>query len=197
MLSFNKLALFTNRFAARTKGKIAYAFTTVSGFGSKYANPSTGFTTFVDTARFNIAGNAISVGWRDTPYIHVYAWSSGFGSKYADPATLPTGSVGKTGWHPSGTEVISKVGANIAVYAWSSGFGTKYSDHTSLSTDYSFINECGFNPTGTAIGFGSQNATKFTGALAFTSGTGFGSLYSDAASMPTTAGHGFAFGPKP
>lgn len=64
-----------------------------SGFGTKYANPTTlpGGTVCYNVA-FNLLNNAIAVVYDNSPYVTVYSWSSsGFGVKFGDPATLPTG----------------------------------------------------------------------------------------------------------
>ena len=62
-----------------------------SGFGTKYANPSTlPPNTGYDVA-FSPDGADIAVAHVSSPFISVYPWSSGFGAKYANPATLPAG----------------------------------------------------------------------------------------------------------
>ena len=62
-----------------------------SGFGTKYANPSTLPTGIGTGVSFNPAGTAIAVAHATLPFISAYPWSAGFGTKYANPSTLPTG----------------------------------------------------------------------------------------------------------
>jgi len=64
----------------------------VSGFGTKYANPATLPTGNGNDINFNQDGTALAIAHDTSPFISVYPWSvSGFGTKYANPATLPTG----------------------------------------------------------------------------------------------------------
>ena len=64
-----------------------YPWTTGTGFGTKYANPSTGISGGGNCLSFSLTGNVIGIGSSLSPGIQVYTWSSstGFGSKYADP----------------------------------------------------------------------------------------------------------------
>ena len=60
-----------------------------SGFGTKYANPSTLPAAGTGYAvAFSPDGSAIAVAHNDSPYITAYPWSgSGFGTKYISRAT--------------------------------------------------------------------------------------------------------------
>jgi hypothetical protein len=62
-----------------------------TGFGTKYANPTTPPTGGSRGIAYNAAGTDIAVSCDASPFILVYPWSGGFGTKYANPATLPTG----------------------------------------------------------------------------------------------------------
>jgi sugar lactone lactonase YvrE len=61
-----------------------------SGFGTKYADPTTLPTGQGNGVAFSPDGAAIALANSSSPYISAYPWSaSGFGTKYADPTTLP------------------------------------------------------------------------------------------------------------
>jgi hypothetical protein len=67
----------------------AYSWS-ASGFGAKFANPSTLPTSTGYSVSFSPDSNAIAVAHNGSPYITTYPWSaSGFGTKFANPSTLP------------------------------------------------------------------------------------------------------------
>ena len=72
-----------------------------SGFGTKYANPTTLPAGTGRGVAFSPDGADIAVAHRTLPFISVYSWSSGFGTKYADPATLPTGNSNGVAFSPA------------------------------------------------------------------------------------------------
>lgn len=130
-----------------------------SGFGTKYANPSTMLTGNNGKPAFNKAGNLLAVGQTDTPFINVYNWSSGFGTKYANPATLPTsGSTTYVTFNSTGT-VLALSGDTspyVAAYLWSSGFGTKYANPATAVSGYATSVQ--FNNIGSEIIIGADGA---------------------------------------
>jgi hypothetical protein len=67
----------------------AYPWTDASGFGTKYANPSTLPPTVPQGVAFSQSGNDIAVATYGTPFITAYPFLNGFGTKYSNPATLP------------------------------------------------------------------------------------------------------------
>ena len=70
----------------------AYPWSSTTGFGTKFANPTTLPTGTGNGVAFTSAGNAIAVAHDGSPFVSAYPWSgSGFGTKFANPATLPTG----------------------------------------------------------------------------------------------------------
>ena len=70
-----------------------------SGFGTKYANPSTLPTGTGNGVAFSPDNSAIAVAHLASPFITAYPWSSsGFGTKYANPSTLPTGNGYGVAW---------------------------------------------------------------------------------------------------
>lgn len=104
----------------------------VSGFGTKYANPATLPLDNGNSVAFSPNGSAIAVAHDGSPYIAAYPWSAaGFGTKYANPATLPTGVGRGVAFSPDGAAIAVAVPStpNIFAYPWSgSGFGTKYAN---------------------------------------------------------------------
>ena len=67
-----------------------------SGFGTRYANPTTLPPDKAFSVGFSRDGSAIAVGHFTSPSVTVYSWNnaSGFGAKYANPTTLPPGDTG-------------------------------------------------------------------------------------------------------
>lgn len=63
----------------------------ITGFGTKYSNPSTLPPGFGLSVALTTAANGVAVAHAASPFITAYPWSAGFGSKYANPGTLPTG----------------------------------------------------------------------------------------------------------
>jgi hypothetical protein len=64
----------------------------VSGFGTKFADPTTLPAGAGRGVAFSPLSDAIAVSHSTTPFVTAYPWStSGFGTKYTNPATLPTG----------------------------------------------------------------------------------------------------------
>ena len=107
-----------------------------SGFGTKYANPTTLPPNTGWGVAFSPNGDALAVAHDDSPYITAYPWSSsGFGTKYTNPTTLPS----DTGWgvafSPNGDAIAVGIQSYFSVcffvYGWSSsGFGSKFADPT-------------------------------------------------------------------
>ena len=123
-----------------------------SGFGVKYADPSTLPTGTGYGVAFSPDGANIAVSHNSSPYISAYPWSgSGFGAKYADPSTLPTGRGWIPKFSPDGADLaVAHISSPyISVYPWSSGFGTKYADPSTLPTGTGYSVD--FAPDGNTI----------------------------------------------
>ena len=71
----------------------AYPWSSSTGFGTKYADPSTAIPNTGWAVAFHPSGDAIAIAHDSSPFVSAYPWSNstGFGTKYADPSTLPTG----------------------------------------------------------------------------------------------------------
>jgi len=176
----------------------AWAWSTASGFGSKYANGSLltsgntprGITLNADSSQvaFQIFSSGGTPGNPAAPAIALYPWSGGFGTRYASPSSLPAG-------YPLGEIAISfnKVtndlicGTNTApfLYAYpvtSAGFGTKYSNPSvALSTAVNSLKFSGDGATIATVNLGSPTVN------AYQWGAGFGTKYANPVSAPAYA----------
>jgi len=161
----------------------AYPWASGSGFGTKYANPSTLTTNYLISQKFNPAGNAIAVSSPASPYIYVWRWSaSGFGTRYSDPGTIATGGAQGTSvaFNPAGTALAlaQAYGTSpyILVYGWSaSGFGSKYGDPSTVPVGWCKMVK--FNPAGDTIAT-VYDAFPFISAYPW-SASGFGTKYAN------------------
>ncbi len=145
-----------------------------------------------------IGASYIGIAHSTTPRMSVYPWSSssGFGSKFANPATIPgviPYGITTNNWRYSSTPataicVYGSTSPNqVNMYAWSSsGIGTKYTNPASWpSTSGTTLNNgVSFSPDGQNVVFGLTN-TPFICAYPFNTSTGFGTLYSNPATLPT------------
>jgi len=179
----------------------AYAWSSSTGFGPKFADPSTLPTGTGNEVAFSPSGNAIAVAHATTPFVSAYPWSStGFGTKYTNPATLPTGQGNDVAFSPVGDAiaVAHTTTPFISAYPWNvgTGFGTKYTDPATLpagSTGFSVA----FSPASNAIVVTGSN-TPFIAAYPWNVSTGFGTKYADPATLPGGSGNntsGVAFSP--
>ena len=137
------------------------------------------------------ANSQIALAHNGTPFVSVYNWlENNFGSKYANPATLPGGTGNGVVFNAAGTDIaIAHTNTPyITVYPWSNsaGFGTKYSNPATLPTANGL--SVAFSNNGNNISVTQGDiAMSFDGGIPtypFTSGTGFGSKYSNPATLP-------------
>jgi len=174
-----------------------YGWSSGTGFGTKYPNPTTLPARPANGVAFTPTGDAIAVAPDTTPFIEAYAWSAaGFGTKYANPATLPAGASLSTAFNPTG-DAIAVAGLTtpfITAYPWVSatGFGTKYTNPATLPTGAGFA--VAFSPTGDAVAI-AHDTTPFVSAYPWSSSTGFGTKYTNPATLPTGGGRSVAFHP--
>jgi hypothetical protein len=173
-------------------GRSVYAWSS-TGFGTKYADPSTSFIS--DKITFSPSEDAIASININSPYVQAFAWnnSTGFGAKYSDPATLPPSSTTSVAFNPSGNDIaLTNVtsGSFITVYPWSNGFGTKYSNPATPPTNNG--QDVKFSPSGRDIAIAHTTSPAIT-AYPWTSGTGFGTKYSNPASAVSGNGTSVAF----
>jgi hypothetical protein len=168
----------------------AYPFTDASGFGTKFAAPSTLLGNSGDTPQFSKVGGAVIIahGTSGGNLVGAYAFSAaGYGTKYAN-ATYPGGWGTDAGQGLSvsalSAVVAQTLSASFADYiGWrwndASGFGVRYP----LLTKLSAANGVAFNNSGTSI-FGAYANSPFMMGRRWTA-SGFGSLYTLPATPPS------------
>lgn len=169
---------------------MAYPFDTYTGFGTKIAAPSSSPPGSMFEMSWN-NDNSVVVGSENTSTdslrLGAWAWSNGsWGTKYTSPSSVTAQNHRYPRFSPAGTDVVSGL-ANAAAttvdaYPWSNGWGARYTSPTFVAGQ----NMGEFALNGTAIIFGIVDNTTPLAAYPFTSGTGFGTKYSDPATLPTS-----------
>ncbi len=114
-----------------------YPWTSGTGFGTKYSDPSSLPAANSYGSIFSPDGANIACTTQYSPYVTAYPWSSGFGTKYSDPSTLPAGYMyDGIAFTPDGADLATCHAGSpyLSVYPWTSGtgFGTKYSNPSTL-----------------------------------------------------------------
>lgn len=166
----------------------AHAWNNTTGFGAKFANPSTSPGTIGNgESAFNPDDTVLAVCSDTTPYVHAYAWNNttGFGSKYANPSSLPPNAIYSVRFNAAGNAVAcaGAVTPLVVVYNWSAGFGAKYTAPVTLPAIATLTN-LKFTPDDRALVIGG-GATQFIEAYKWNNTTGFGIKYSNPAVLPT------------
>jgi hypothetical protein len=99
---------------------------TGSGFGTKFADPTTIPATTTAGINFSQTGNYLVVNTTFTPYLFVYPWSaSGFGTPVTNPAGMQA-SVYYPIFSPDNKYLAygSQIAPKINVYPWDEATGT-------------------------------------------------------------------------
>ena len=194
-LYFTSLSIAkSNAFAAMTtygstKGVHGYAYSTSTGFGSKFSDPATLPSPNEEMYNVNINNASTDVAYvgYSPPAILAYPMSgSGFGTKYANPNPTQD-NMGGVDFHPTDASIwcSGRYGVYAQVYAWTngSGFGSKYANPSSALTGWAM--DGSFNPNGNVIGFGLQaSISPFIEAYAWSNLTGWGTKYSAPSTTP-------------
>lgn len=161
----------------------AYPFDPSTGFGTRYANPSTLPTNGCLDVCITSDNSAVIFAHEGSPYIAAYTYTvgSGIGTKYANPSTAVGASSQSycISMHPDDNAVAVGTDGSpyINVYAWSSsGFGAKYSNPgTTISGSMWDLH---FHPSGDAIITAAQGNYEYSVvAFPWSSSTGFGTKY--------------------
>ena len=172
----------------------AWPWTSGTGFGTGYSDPATMPSSGGDI-RYSPDGTDIFVISGSSPYALAYPWSSGFGTKYADPATLPSAAPKGVSVSKTGGAVIynSAGGAVLDAYPWvSHAWGTRFTNPTLTGVSRSYSAD--FSGAGGAfvLGFGITISPYIKG-FAWSDSTGFGSAYSNPATLPVDDPEAIAF----
>lgn len=175
-----------------------------SGFGTKYANPATLPTAGGRGLSFSPNGSYVAVAYANSAapsyFGIVYPWSSGFGTAYAQTLSQ-IGGEGSVAFNPTsdvlifaGNGSVGGSGQYLDGFAWSaSGYGTRYANPASLPTGAILSpNAISFSKSGSAFAIG-INATPFVEAYPFDKVTGYGTKFSNPATLPTGNGRGISF----
>lgn len=162
-------------------GKVhIFPFTSLTGFGTKYISPS--ITDTCGILSFNPTASALVFGSNAAPFINAYPVTTAWGTKYGNPASLPSQKTAPT-FAPNGNSIVFMDGTNVCAYPWSAGFGTKISAASGISagatTDIATI-----SPDSNTVVMG-ISVTPYVKAIPFT-GSAFGTVYSNPATLPTT-----------
>ena len=170
----------------------------VTGFGTKYADPSTlpGATT--QEVAFSPDGNDIAVvgnGSNDEQRLRTYPFNSGtgYGTVYASPSTLLTTNGNSVKFSPDGNAIAAACNTGLFAYPWVSGtgYGAQY---TTPITVPAGIEALCFSPDGTEIASTGAASSPIT-VHQWIPGTGFGTKYADPATPPTGKSRDCAFSP--
>lgn len=178
-----------------------YQWNSVTGFGTKYANPASAIPGNGLSVSFHPSGAAIAVGSSRSATnegIYAYQWSpAGFGTKYSAP-NLPAPAA--TNYHLRGLSFSPAGNAIVGVhnqapyfhgFPWSNvtGFGTRYAD-PSVNPTGSIGWRVKFRPQGDAIGTATYNA-GLGQAYQFNATTGYGTRTQPATSSTSPRGVDF------
>lgn len=176
---------------------VACPFSTATGFGTQYANPSPVVASAGSDARFHPSGNAIAItdnGFGSvSPWFQIYAWSnaSGFGTKYAAPATGLSHKSDSCAFAPSGDAIAFQSQGSPWVHAYpfstSTGIGTKFSNPAVIPSSASRVN---FNPASNVLIAGGDRVH----AWAWSAG-GFGTKFADPAVPAVDSYYRLGFAP--
>lgn len=193
---------------AASADKIA-AWKWSQGFGTRYSTPATvpagvSSYTLASTHDNTVVGTLHSSS--TNRYTAFYPWSdaSGFGTIYSLSGSYPTTSPGTSlggdvmKFTPDGDAIIigsSSTSPTTVAWAWTnaSGFGSKYSDPSIMPPDSYSVHifggvegSSGYAGGPEVVMFGSiQTTTSKIAAWDFNTSTGWGSRYSDPATLPT------------
>lgn len=177
-----------------------WQWSTPSGFGAFYFNPSSPITNAVTSVAYSPTGDVIVFAAGNITPIHAYKWTyaTGFGTKYSYPSGINVNQSGlAVTFSPDGAVIAigtSAISSNptIYVYPWSfaSGFGAKYANPSPLPTGN--VRGVAFSPAQDAIAVAHANS-PYISVYAWDNSTGFGAKYSDPAELPTGVGRAVAF----
>ena len=164
----------------------AFPFNYTTGFGTKYSNPAT-LPSGNGTAA-KLSDNYAFIGTNTTPMVAAYPFnaSTGFGTKYSDPATAGPYSTKTIEYNPYKSVVFfGGIGYGYAFPWSSSGFGTKYAQPA--ESFYSYGSQ--FNRLGNYIAVSAYSSPYI---YAYQWSNGWGTKYSDPATLPNGAANGYS-----
>lgn len=157
----------------------AYKFSSNTGFGTKYANPSSLPPNQSYDINISADNSLVGIVGLGSPYVQVYNWSEGFGTKYADPSPAIPLYGFAVAFNKSKTAV--SIGSNqLCTYSWSSGFGTKYASPATLPGGY--VRSVDFSSDDNTIVIGHQSSPYIL-AYPWSDVGGYGTKYANPSSL--------------
>lgn len=159
----------------------------ISGWGTRYANPGTLPGGWVHCVKFNASSTIVFTTCDVSPFVNAYAWTDGvgWGTKFANPSSSPSGTYSRTvSVNTAENAVAMNTGVSpfVYVYAWNNttGWGTRYSNPS--STPSLADDGLDFAPDDASIAMSGNTGTAPTvQAYAWTNASGFGTKYSNPA----------------
>ena len=144
-----------------TPGIHAWKWDNVTGFGTKYANPSAGYTSTRALA-FNASGNAVFIVSGNTPQARRWDNVNGFGTAYSN-ANAALGTPTSVSGHPRNLSVVFSADTTPWIGGWywtdANGYGTKMTNPSTLPTTGNFGNASKYSLSGNRLVTNANNAT--------------------------------------
>lgn len=170
-----------------------YAWSSSTGFGTKYGNPSTlpgGAPPNRLGMGFNKVTNDLATSEANNQVVDAYPiTSSGFGTRYSDPITPIGGTITGLKFSSDGAllAISTSAATPISVYNWGAGFGTKYSGSPAASSATSID----WSSTNISIVIGNQVSSPYNSVYAWSGG--YGSKFANPSTAPGVS-TGVSFG---
>jgi hypothetical protein len=185
--------LATNGNPSTGAGLYGFPFSSSTGFGTAYSNPSPRPPSRTNHPYFTTGSATMAFCQTDgSPYIHLYAFTpgSGFGSKFSDPS--PNSGQDRGGSFAPNNLVAMSCNATYYPYAVSaSGFGTRYSG----LSGYGLASGNSWNPTSTVWAASMEGGSSPLLAVAWSTASGFGSVYSSPGGLSFSTSDAMAWHP--
>jgi hypothetical protein len=158
----------------------AYPWNDSTGFGSVYSINTSGLDGNGQAAKWNPQGNYVVTSALNADYMQVYAWSAaGFGTKtYAGYNQ----GVYDTSFNKEGTALAFAPGVSSGIRAFAFSPTTGIGSQLSSAGSNHSMETIQFSPDSQAVFFGGRNPN--VGAYRWTNAGGYGTQYSQPASVP-------------
>jgi hypothetical protein len=168
-----------------------YPWSSTTGFGTKFSNPSTLPSSMVTAVEFIKDGSVIALGSESSPRLDVYKFSaSGFGTRYSDPGNLPSNQVNGVRFNNAGNLIglahASSPFVSVYPFNYSTGIGSKYANPSPELGATSAAGDLHFN-INDDIAIAYDNS-PYVAVYQFSGG--FGSRYSDMSPVNVPDGGG-------
>ncbi len=178
----------------------AYAWSSSSGFGTKFSNPAlmptsnsangVDYNTTTSSLAWSVAQSTGGIG-----NLITYPWSSsGFGTAYSAPSPVASSLSNNVRYPPDNLAVVTASSGSpyTSAYPWSSGgYGTRFANPGVLPAGASF--GLGFKADSSVVAIGNTTTTPYVQAYDWSSSTGYGSRYVNPSSFPSQGPLGLEF----